>query len=104
MKQEEYIKHIYEAIENVLCISEEMLKSPKRTAKHNDARKIFSYLCREQGMTFLRIAEILNRDHATIMYQVDTFTEFIKFDKILREKFFNVKLYIDNNVSQRSNE
>ena len=102
MKQEEYIKHIYEAIENVLCISEEMLKSPKRTAKHNDARKIFSYLCRVNGIPYSTIGETINRGYHTVSYQVETFVESIKFDKVLFTRYCEVKSYIENKLKTQN--
>lgn len=44
MTNNEYMKLVHQAIFDVLCVSEEMLKSPSRIAKNCDARKIFCYL------------------------------------------------------------
>lgn len=98
MNNNEYLKLLYRTILDVLCVSEDELKSVKKKANIVDARKIFSYLCKEQGLSLNQIGALVNRNHSTIAYQVDTFTEFIKFDKVLRDKFFKVKLYIDNKL------
>ena len=91
---------IYEAILNVLNVSEEMLKSASRKANYVDARKIFSYLCREKKITYMEIGAMINREHSTVSFQVEMFPKTIKFDSVLRKKFFDVKLYIDNKIKK----
>lgn len=102
MTQTEYMNLVHQAIFDVLCVSEEMLKSPKRNAKYVDARKIFSYLCREKKISYQTIADCVNREHSTVCSQVEQFLSTIKFDRELRTKYFDVKLYIDNKLQNNN--
>lgn len=95
MNSKKTISDIYNAIFNIMCVSEEMLKSSSKKTKNCDARKIFSYLCVEQGISLNTIGEYLNRDRSSIDYLVKDFPEKIKYDKVLREIFFKVKMYLE---------
>lgn len=102
MTQTEYMNLVHQAIFDVLCVSEEMLKSPKRNAKYVDARKIFSYLCRVNGIPYSTIGETINRGYHTVSYQVETFVESIKFDKVLFTRYCEVKSYIENKLKTQN--
>lgn len=91
MTQTEYMNLVHQAIFDVLCVSEEMLKSPKRNAKYVDARKIFSYICSEENISFDIIGRYINRNRTTTYWQSCIFIEEVKFNKPLRETFFKVK-------------
>lgn len=98
MTNNEYMKLVHQAIFDVLCVSEEMLKSPSRIAKNCDARKIFCYLCRTNGIPYSTISEQLNRSYHTVTYAVETFLESTKFDKVLWKQYCEIKSYIENKL------
>lgn len=94
-----FVKLLQQAILDVMCVSEEMLKSSSRKAQICDIRKIFCYLCSEQGFSLNTIAKYINRDHSSVWNHIKDFPERIKYDKILRESFFKVKMYLENHTT-----
>lgn len=95
MNKDKFVKLLYRAILDVMCISEEMLNSSSRKAKICDTRKIFCYLCREENIPYQTIGKFLNRNHSTLVIQMSDFEEYLKLDKVLWKSFFEVKSYLE---------
>ena len=64
----------------VICdyfdITVNQLKSSSRKREHVTARIIFSYLARYRyNLTFAAIGAFINRDHSTVIHEVDNFNQ-----------------------------
>lgn len=89
--KDKFVQQLLTAILDIMCVSEEMLKSSSRKAKYVDARKIFSYICSEENISFDIIGGYINRNRTTTYWHSCRFMEEVKFNKPLRETFFKVK-------------
>lgn len=54
----------------VLCLDVEEVKSKSRKEELVRARAIFSYIARERKATFYKIADVLCKDHSSIIHLV----------------------------------
>lgn len=54
----------------VLCLDIEEVKSKSRKEELVRARAIFSYIARERKATFYKIADVLCKDHSSIIHLV----------------------------------
>lgn len=62
----------------------DMLKVKSKSQGYVYPRMIFSYLCREKGLTIERIGKKINRNHATISFYLNNFESYYKSDKIFK--------------------
>ena len=66
------IESIINDIVFTLDLSKEKLMTNTRVMPYPAARRVISYALREKlGMTFLNIGKVLNRDHSTIVHNVE---------------------------------
>ncbi len=64
-----------------------------------ELRFIYCFIARRMNYSFVSIAKSLNRDHTTIMYSCDKFTDLSETDPSFREKY----LMILNHIKQETN-
>lgn len=62
----------------------DMLKVKSNSQGYVYPRMIFSYLCKEKGLTIERIGKKINRNHATISFYLKNFESYYKSDKIFK--------------------
>ncbi len=91
---EDHVKKVFSLIEEKFSVTEEDLKSPKRSANIAQARHIAVFLLhRAADLSFSRIAASLNRDHTTILASNANIE-----DKIKKDPAF------DNEISEYLNQ
>lgn len=65
--------------------------SKSRERECVEARAIFSkILYSYHGMGYSKIGRILKKNHATIYHYIKNFEDWIKYDEILKSKYFNI--------------
>jgi len=78
-----------EMLVNIQCKS--------RTTRHIDARLIFSYILYERGVTYQRIADHLQKNHATIINAVRNAKNYLKNEPDLYRRYKMCKTIFENN-------
>ena len=71
----------------LLGVTVEEAKGPVRFAEIVRARQIYCYFAREMGFTFSKVASVINRDHATVIYGC----------KVVENRQFDFKILNDYN-------
>lgn len=82
-----YIDHIMDAVCTYFQLTEEELKSSRRTRVLSDARTFAIYFIKKHlpKVTYKKLGEMFgNRDHSTMMYALDKFDELYNNDNIFR--------------------
>lgn len=86
------IAKIRKAVAEYYDLTEESLKSKKRTAVINNARQVAMYLCKmNTDETIEKIGLEFNRDHATVIHACDKVEEQLKTDEKLRNEIKEIK-------------
>lgn len=71
----------------LLGVTVEEAKGTVRYAEIVRARQIYCYFAREMGFTFSKVASVINRDHATVIYGC----------KVVENRQFDFKILNDYN-------
>ncbi|HQC83267.1 MAG TPA: chromosomal replication initiator protein DnaA [Bacilli bacterium] len=86
------IAKIIKAVAEYYDITEDALKSKKRTANINNARQIAMYICKmTTDETIQRIGLEFNRDHATVLHSCDKIEEEYKTSEDIRKQIKEIK-------------
>jgi chromosomal replication initiator protein len=93
--------HIYQSILNVveqtLKITREDILNRCRKRDIVDARKIITYMMRENTrIGYMALGRLMGQDHATTIHQYRTASELIKYDKTFEKKYNLVILAFEN--------
>ena len=73
------------------------IQSKSRTTSHIDARIIYSYILHERGVTYQRIADHFNKNHATIINAVKNAKNYLKHEPDLYRRYKMCKTIFENN-------
>jgi predicted transcriptional regulator len=73
-------------------IKKTAIVSKIQARKNVDVRSIIASLLHEQGLSYLQIAELLNKDHSTIIYYVNRVLTINELEK----EYNNFKAYVQN--------
>lgn len=99
--------NVIEAVEKVLGITWEQLASKKRDLLFSYARIIASHLMAENGIKVNDIANAMNRDHSTIIPQVQKYESEYKYNSEFREyadkvenRFKNISVAKEENAKE----
>ena len=76
-------------IKNKLSI--DIDKAKKKLRDNVLAKMIYSKILRDDGYTWKSIANSINRDHSTVMYQYRVLTDLMEFDKKIERKYLEVR-------------
>jgi chromosomal replication initiation ATPase DnaA len=79
-------KRLLECLANLYDITSTDILGSSRKAHISEARMIYIYLTRHLGYSTTYLAEVLNRDHTTIIYNTQTFDNRYKYDVMFRKK------------------
>ena len=83
---------IVDSVANYYHLSSEQIYSKVRTAQIALARRICMYLCRIMiGSSYIKIGEVFERDHSTVMTAVDKVGKEIKTDSQLSTAILEIK-------------
>lgn len=81
------LESLLDFICKLLGVTVEEAKGNVRYAEIVRARQIYCYFAREMGFTFSKVASIINRDHATVIYGC----------KVVENRQFDFKILNDYN-------
>lgn len=117
-KENEYLKKVLKISTESKSVQEEieaaigqvytnflpsMIKSHNRKSELVEMRHIWMHLMYKfSGMTFVKIANIANRDHSTIIYAIQKVDGFLLYDKQFKTKYEKVFKIVSDRV--KSNE
>jgi chromosomal replication initiation ATPase DnaA len=79
-------KRLLECLANLYDITSADILGKCRKAHISEARMIFIYLMRHLGYSTTYLGELLNRNHATMIYNTKTFDNRYKYDVRFRKK------------------
>ena len=85
----ERCQQIIAAVCKALEVEEADLKTTAKPNVNAEARQILFKLLRNEGLKLKVIANMFNRDHSTVMYNIETYQE--KVDA--KDKLFSFKLH-----------
>ena len=89
---ESYITSLTRAIQSVLDVTIDDMRSASRRRNIVNARFIFSTILYElTGFSYSHIGRIINRDHATVLYHIKTCRQLIDIDKYFKNMYNEVK-------------
>jgi len=90
--RESYITSLTKAIQSVLNVTIDDMRSASRRRNIVNARFIFSTILYElTGFSYSHIGRIINRDHATVLYHIKTCRQLIDIDKYFKNMYNEVK-------------
>ena len=81
------LESLLDFICKLLGVTVEEAKGNVRYAEIVRARQIYCYFAREMGFTFSKVASVINRDHATVIYGC----------KVVENRQFDFKILNDYN-------
>ena len=81
------LESLLDFICNLLGVTVEEAKGTVRYSEIVRARQIYCYFAREMGFTYKKVASIINRDHATVIYAC----------KVVENRQFDFKILNDYN-------
>lgn len=81
------LESLLDFICNLLGVTIEEAKGPVRYSEIVRARQIYCYFAREMGYTYQKVASVINRDHATVIYAC----------KVVENRQFDFKILNDYN-------
>lgn len=85
------ISRIVDEVSRTTGVSVEDIYSSKRTSNISDARKMCFYIIREvTDMSYKTIGKEFNRDHSTVMYNIDQIAKKIKADPTLNSQVSDI--------------
>jgi predicted transcriptional regulator len=80
----EEIIELQKIVNNIFLVNIEV-KSSKRGVV--DARKVYSKILRQRGLSFQKIGNCIGKNHATIIHYIKEIDHALIYDKNLREKY-----------------
>lgn len=82
------------------------IDNPTRTRDHVNGRMTFAYFMRKKGYSYMRIGQMLGKDHATIIHYIKNIEWYMKTDVDFREKFNLVyeDCYVEDNTIHLLND
>ncbi len=83
----------------VSAVFELDLMNKSRLRKYTEARSPFMAIMRDEGYTLSDIGEMLEKNHATVVYGLRSFQWAVKTEHKFREKHLEVKRLYDSNES-----
>ena len=90
--RESYITSLTKAIQSVLNVTIDDMRSASRRRNIVNARFIFSTILYElTGFSYSHIGQLINRDHATVLYHIKTCRQLIDIDKYFKNMYNEVK-------------
>ena len=95
LKDFEEVKELIRVVEYVFGCD---IMSKKRKRHIVNARMVVSYILRLKGNTFSSIAEVINRDHSTIIHYVNNIESYLKSDDAFKTQYEEVKELYDFNA------
>lgn len=85
------IEHIVSEVSRTTGVSSDDIYSKKHTSDVSDARKMCFYIIREvTDMSFKNIGKEFNRDHSTVMYNIEKMGERLKSDSMLNSQVSDI--------------
>lgn len=87
-------QHIKQAIAEGMGVAFYDIVGESREQKHVFARMIFAQLCREEGVTVVKIAKEMKRNHATIIYYLKKFPDDYQYTPEFRAYANEVKAHL----------
>ena len=78
------IRYLKKIVDNEFNVD---ILEKKRTRTLVDARLVYSYILRQRGVGLVRIAESINKNHATIVYLLKNATSYFKQDEDLNFRY-----------------
>ena len=81
------LESLLDFICNLLGVTVEEAKGTVRYSEIVRARQIYSYFARKMGFTYKKVASVINRDHATVIYAC----------KVVENRQFDFKILNDYN-------
>lgn len=92
------INHIVDEVCRTTGVSSEDIYGKKHTANVSDARKMCFYIIREvTDMSYKTIGKEFNRDHSTVMYNVEKMSDRLKVDSTLNSTVSDIINNIKDN-------
>lgn len=95
-----FVEKLFETIQKEFCVTKEELLGDNRRQNLVVCRRILSYYLRKHGFTYCKIAEILNKEHSTIMFNVSVFDDEIKYNPFFISCYKRVKNKIDELLNE----
>lgn len=90
--RESYITSLTKAIQSVLNVTIDDMRSASRRRNIVNARFIFSKILHDiTGFSYSHIGQLINRDHATVLYHIKTCRQLIDIDKYFKNMYNEVK-------------
>lgn len=103
-KQVSLIKEMKAAIKEVMGLDFEEFTKSCRKNEYFYARMIFINHCKfYENMHLHKIGSLVNRDHSTVMYSINTYRNEIKYNSDFREIVEKVNKVLNNSVSRLEN-
>ena len=90
------IRYLKKIVDNEFNVD---ILEKKRTRTLVDARLVYSYILRQRGVRLVRIAESINKNHATIVYLLRNATSYFKQDEDLKFRYENCKSLFESHHS-----
>ena len=85
------ISHIVDEVSRTTGVSVDDIYSKKHTAEVSDARKMCFYIIREvTDMSYKMIGKEFNRDHSTVMYNIEKMGDNLKKDSVLNAQVLDI--------------
>lgn len=85
------IRQIVDEVSRTTGVSVEDIYSSKHTAKVSDARKMCFYILREvTDMSYKNIGKEFDRDHSTVMYNIEKIGQRMKVDSLLNSQVTDI--------------
>jgi hypothetical protein len=75
-------------------IKEHELAKPSRAREYVYRRAFICYLLRKQGWTFQKIADLFNRNHATILHAIGVHNQFMKHKDMIYLSYIQMEIQL----------
>ena len=85
-------KTVFENAAKIFEITDVEIKSKCRIQHLVKCRMFISFYLKDHGLTLARIGKLLNRDHTSIMHQLKTFNDEIKYDEQFKQDYEYFKI------------
>ena len=99
------MQNVLTAVSYVNSIDEELILDKSRLRPYVDARRLCYVLTREiYGYAYQSIARFFNKNHATIIHQIEVHATLMEYDKSYADKYLEIKnsLIDDSGFSSNS--
>lgn len=73
-------------------IKEHELNKPSRAREYVYRRSFLCYLLKKQGLTLQKIADIMNRNHATVMHAIDVHKDFMTHSDKIYQSYIQMEI------------